>query len=90
MSAEAERWLQGFPETTHATLRSWFAYAITSGARTPEAILMVVMRLVGHKLDWATTPETRQLCHNTLQACVCNRPGALAYAGQVMQEGPPA
>ena len=91
MSAEvspaAAQWLSAFPEGTHATVRSWFAYAVTSGAKHPEAVLMVVTRLIGHKLDWSTTEATRQLCHNTLQACRCNRPGALSYAAEVLQEG---
>ncbi len=87
MSTEAaDRWIARFPEPTHATVRSWFADALTSGARHPEAVLMVVVRLVGHKLDWATTPATRQLCHNTLQACVCDRPGALAYATDLLED----
>jgi hypothetical protein len=89
MSEAAAKWLATFPEATHATVRSWFAYAITNGARTPDAILMVVVRLVGHKLDWAVIPETRQLCHNALQALVCDRGGALAYAAQVLKAGQP-
>jgi hypothetical protein len=88
MSPAAAQWLATFPETTHASVRSWFAYAISSGAQSPEAIIMVVERLVGKKLDWATTTETRVLCHTTLQACRCNRAAALAYAAKVLQEGP--
>lgn len=87
MSADAETWISTFPETTHATVRSWFAYAVTTGATHPEAVLMVVERLVGKKLDWSTTEATRMLCHNALTALRCNRPGALVFAEQVLREG---
>ena len=86
MSTAAAQWISTFPETTHATVRSWFASAVSSGATHPDAVLMVVERLVGKKLDWSTTEATRQLCHNTLQACRCNRTAALAFASQILEE----
>ncbi len=82
----AAHWLSTFPEPTHATVRSWFAYTVTTGATHPEAVLMVVCRVVGHRLDWATTPATRQLCHNTLQALRCDRAGAVAYAAALLKQ----
>jgi hypothetical protein len=80
----AERWIARFPEATRPTIASWFAYAVTTGARTPEACLVVVTRVVGARRDWATTAATKQLCDNTLTALRCGREGALAYAASLL------
>ena len=50
------------------------------GAQTPDALLAIVTRLVNHKLDWSTTPQTRQLCSTTLLALAHRRADALDYA----------
>jgi hypothetical protein len=86
MSTEAARWINTFPVRHHATIAAWFQYAASQGVRSPEAMLVVVTRLVGYKLDWATTDDSRQLCHNALQALRCGREGALAFAGHILTE----
>jgi hypothetical protein len=80
----AERWMARFPEATRPTIASWFAYAVTTGAKTPDVCLAVVTRVVGARRDWATTAATKQLCDNTLTALRCDREGALAYAASVL------
>ncbi len=85
-ACRAARWLQSFPVSHQPTIASWFSYAITQGARHPTAVLMIVERLCGHRLDWATTEATRQLCHNTLQALRCDREGAAQYAQHILTQ----
>ena len=52
-------WPEG---SARATVTAWFNAARSEGERSPEAVLQVVERLLGHKWDWSTTLETRQLC----------------------------
>ena len=67
-------------------MTSWFTYAVTSGARSPKAVLAVLTRVVGKKLDWPVEPLSRQLCQNTLTVLRCDQQGALSYARAVPEE----
>jgi hypothetical protein len=73
-------WLQQFPAEAQPLIVAWFAYAAGHRPATPEGLLQVVERLVGHKLDWSTTPVSREACTRALLALRHQRPGALAYA----------
>ena len=85
----AARWLATFPARHHAMLHAWMNYAVSRGARTPEAVIAKVEVLIGQKLTWSVEPQSRELCHAALIACRCNRDGAMAFAKQVLEgEGP--
>jgi hypothetical protein len=82
----AQRWLHTFPPQTHTTIEAWFRHVVSRGVTTPETILVQVTTLIGQALDWAATPERRQLCENVLQALRCDRAGALAHAQRLIDE----
>ena len=79
-TATLDPWLAQFPEASQPLIIAWFAYAASQGAQTPEALLAIVERLVSHKLDGSTTPQTRQMCRTTLLARRYQRAAARAYA----------
>jgi hypothetical protein len=80
----AERWLNGFPPETQATVASWFKYIVSAGAKEPGIIVSKVTVLIGQNLDWAVDPSSRQLCQNTLTALRCDRAGALQFAASML------
>ena len=61
-------------------MRAWFSYALSQGARRPEAIVELVGHLVASKLDWSVHPTSITLCETTLAALAHRRAEALAYA----------
>jgi hypothetical protein len=73
-------WLAQFPPEMQPLVTAWFAYAAGQGAQTPDALLAIVERMVSHKLDWSTTPETREACNRTVLALCHQRAGARGYA----------
>jgi hypothetical protein len=77
-------WLHKFPPEAQDTIRHWFLHVRSRGVTNPAALLSQTEVLVGDKLAWCTTPETRQICHNTLEAMRCNRAAALAYAAALL------
>jgi hypothetical protein len=85
-ASPALAWLQAFPASAHGKVHSFFRYAVTTGAATPEAVLRVVARVTARTLDWATTTATRMVCNQLLIALRADRAGALAFARLVLQE----
>jgi hypothetical protein len=79
-------WLSQFPEPVQPLVTAWFGYAANQQPASPDALLEVVTRVVSHKLDWSTTPQTRQLCRTTLLALCHQRAGARAYACTVLAQ----
>jgi hypothetical protein len=79
-------WLAHFPATSQPLVTAWFAHAASQRPQTPDALLTIVERVVSHKLDWSTTPATRQLCCTTLLALCHQRAGARAYAGTFLPQ----
>jgi hypothetical protein len=73
-------WLAQFPAPAQPLVQAWFAYAVSQGAQTPDGLLEIVERIVSRKMDWSTTPETRQVCSMVLLALCHQRAGARAYA----------
>ena len=80
-------WLSQFPPEARPLISAWFHYGAGQGAQTPDALLAVVTRLVHNKLDWSTTPATRQVCSTMLLALCHQRAGALAYAATCLGRG---
>jgi hypothetical protein len=89
MSAEAERWLGRFPLEHRPTVEAYFRHVLSRGVNDPAAVVAQVLILAGDKLAWAVEPASKVLFENVLEALTCNRPGALAYAAQVLQETQP-
>lgn len=73
-------WLQAFLPHHRPVVRAWFGYAVSQGAKTPEAIVQVVQRLVSTKLEFSVSPTTTTLCEITLASLAHRRGEALAYA----------
>ena len=84
MTINSDDWLQQFPAEHHTTIHGWFASVLTTGARTPEEVLIKTTALIGRKQEWCTTMESRQLCSNVQVALRCDRHGALQYATAVL------
>ena len=81
-------WLAGFRPQERPLVRAWFGYAVTQGARRPEAILDLVQRVVSAKLDWSVSATSQTLCATTLAALVHRRTEALAYAATLLAGRP--
>ena len=79
-------WLAQFPAEAQPLIVAWFHYAATQRPPTPDALLAVVTRLVNNKLDWSTTPETRQVCSTVLLALCHQRSQARTYAASVLAQ----
>ena len=79
-------WLSQFPPEAQPLITAWFAYAVSQRPQSPEAVLVVVARLCAHKMDWSTTPPSREACHLTLLALCHQRAGALAYAASLLAQ----
>jgi hypothetical protein len=79
-TATLDLWLGQFPAQVQPLIVAWFAYAAGQGAPNAEALLQIVERVVGHKLDWSVPPPTRQLCRVVLLALCHQRGAARAFA----------
>lgn len=79
-------WLAQFPPEAQVLVIAWFHYAMSQRPQTPDGLLAIVERLIGHKLDWSTTTTTREACHRTLLALTHQRAGARSYAATLLSE----
>jgi hypothetical protein len=79
-------WLAPFPAAGRHYITAWFAYSVSQGAQTPEAVLEIVTRLCNRKLEWSVSPSTETLCRGVLLALCHQRPGAVAYAQTFLAE----
>jgi hypothetical protein len=65
-------------------VRAWFSYAVSQGARRPEAIVEMVHRVVSAKREWSVSPTSTTLCEATLAALAHRRGEVLAYAATLL------
>jgi hypothetical protein len=79
-------WLRQFSPQAQPLVTAWFGYAVTQGAQSPEGVLEIVARVCGRKLEWSTTPATRELCSTLLLALCHQRAKARAYAASLLQQ----
>ena len=80
-------WLAGFRPPDRPMVSAWFAYAVSQGAKRPEAVVEMVQRVVGSKLAWSVSPTSLALCEATLAALAHRRGEALAYAATCLARG---
>ena len=73
-------WLAAFRPQDQPMIRAWFSYAVSQGARRPEAVVEMVQRVVSAKLAWSVSPTSTQLCETTLAAHELHRVLAMDYA----------
>ena len=73
-------WLRQFPPEAQPLIIAWFHYAAGQSPTTPDALLQIVQRLAHGKLDWSTTPQTREVCNRVLLALSYQRAAARHYA----------
>jgi hypothetical protein len=88
MSADlslGERWIQRFPAEHRPTIEAYVRHVIARGLQDPAIIVAQTLVLVGDKRAWSVTVESQQLCDNLLEALVCGRVGALAYAKSLLE-----
>ena len=78
-------WLAQFPGAGRHYITAWFGYAISQGAKSPEAILDIVARVAARKLELSMSTSTAALCQGVLLALVHQRAGALAYAQALLE-----
>jgi hypothetical protein len=77
-------WLAPFPAAGRHYITAWFGYAISQGAKSPEAVLQIVERVCSRKLEWSMSRSTEDLCRGVLLALVHQRPQALSYAATLL------
>jgi hypothetical protein len=79
-------WLAPFAPQHRPTIRAWFGYCVSQGARRPEEVVEMVSRIVASKLEWSVSPTSITLCETTLASLVHRRREALAYATSVLKK----
>jgi hypothetical protein len=78
-------WLAGFRAADRPMVRAWFGYALSQGARRPEALVEVVQRVVAAKRAWSVSATSITLCEVTLAALAHRRGEALSYAQAILR-----
>ena len=73
-------WLAAFRPADRHLVKAWFNYAVSQGAKRPEAVVEMVQRVVAAKLAWSVSPTSVTLCEATLAALAHRRAEALSYA----------
>jgi hypothetical protein len=72
------------PAHRRSPLANWFHFSARSGATTPHAVCSGVWQTVQRRLQWASTPETRQFLQSVLDMLQTHQAEALAYAQHVL------
>ena len=72
--------LEHIPAHRRSTVANWFHYAARAGTPTAHGVCSQVWQGIQQRLQWASTPETRQFLQGVLDVLQAHQTEALAYA----------
>ena len=77
-------WLNRIAAGRRSATANWFHHAARAGATPPQAVCSGVWQTVQRRLEWASTPDTREFLQGILDLLKSHQDEAMMYAQSVL------